>query len=280
MPRTGPKSPAGKAVAAANAIRHGVFARIPVVPGLERQVDWESHRAGVRGSLDPQTHLEYALAERVAILLWRLHRVARYEAEAVRLSQERAEADTARDIRIKTDRSPPPRAELAAAVDVLDDALTTLATLDELAADAPIGPAQTRRLVATLVGGDQADALPADLRAAIEPAAPWSVGDLRRFLSDLARFRAVEVDDLIDDALDDLDGQGRRATSQLVDLERRLDRTRHSRLLPDPETIGNVVRYEAHLTRQLNSALHELEALQARRQGQPTTLARVELSAM
>jgi hypothetical protein len=90
MPRTGPKTANGKSIVAANAIHHGVFAKIPVVPRLERQAAWNAHRAGIHGSLDPKTHVEYALAERVAFLLWRLHRVASYEAESVRLSQERA----------------------------------------------------------------------------------------------------------------------------------------------------------------------------------------------
>jgi hypothetical protein len=281
MPRTGPKSPAGKAIVATNAIRHGVFAKIPVVPNLERQADWDAHREGVHGSLDPKTHLEYALAERVAILLWRLHRVARYEAESVRLSQERAETDAAHSAWVRTDRRPPPRAELAAVVDVLRNASTTLALLDELAVDAPLDPVQAGHLAATLIGGEPSRAsLPADLSASAKRAALWTVADLRQFLAALAQLRAVEVEDLLGDALDGLDEQSTRAESQLAEIDRQLDRSRHSRLLTDSDNIDKVVRYEAHLTRQLNSTLHELEALQARRQGQPTPLARVELSAV
>ncbi len=52
---------------------------------------------------------------------------------------------------------------------------------------------------------------------------------------------------------------------------------RRERLLPmgpDPDT---VVRYEAHLNRQLYEALHELEALQARRHGESAPLAGVDV---
>src|SRR5262245_46276552 len=49
------------------------------------------------------------------------------------------------------------------------------------------------------------------------------------------------------------------------------------RLLPYPEQIACVVRYEAHLSRQFYQALHELEAQQARRQGQAAPLARIEV---
>jgi hypothetical protein len=68
----------------------------PVVPGIEKVEDWEEHRDGVLDSLQPEGHLEEVLAERVALLSWRLHRVTRYETEAVALYQEKAEEDRPR----------------------------------------------------------------------------------------------------------------------------------------------------------------------------------------
>ena len=50
-----------------------------VPPGIEKVEDWEEHRDGVLDSLQPEGHLEEVLAERVALLSWRLHRVTRYE---------------------------------------------------------------------------------------------------------------------------------------------------------------------------------------------------------
>jgi len=49
-------------------------------------------------------------------------------------------------------------------------------------------------------------------------------------------------------------------------------------LLPDDRALELLIRYEAHLTRTLNHALHELEALQDRRNGNPTPLARIDIS--
>ena len=43
-------------------------------------------------------------------------------------------------------------------------------------------------------------------------------------------------------------------------------------------SIENVQRYEAHLHRMFLKDLHELEALQSRRRGDPTPLARVEIN--
>jgi hypothetical protein len=64
-----------------------------VIPGLEKAEDWEDHRDGVLESLSPEGHLELVLAERVALLSWRLHRVTRYERETIALSQEKVEED-------------------------------------------------------------------------------------------------------------------------------------------------------------------------------------------
>lgn len=91
MAKPGPKTEAGKAVVRRNAVKHGVLKASPVIPGLEREEDWEAHRAGIRASLAPEGHLEDTLAERIALLLWRLQRVARYETESIVLAQERAE---------------------------------------------------------------------------------------------------------------------------------------------------------------------------------------------
>src|SRR5262249_36964503 len=76
---TGPRSSEGKAVVSRNALKHGAYSSLPVIPGFERAEDWEAPGAGVLDSLGPRGALEGRLAERVALLLWRLDRVARYE---------------------------------------------------------------------------------------------------------------------------------------------------------------------------------------------------------
>ena len=49
-------------------------------------------------------------------------------------------------------------------------------------------------------------------------------------------------------------------------------------LMPDDHMLDTIVRYEAHLSRMLKHALHELEALQDRRRGVPTPLARIDIN--
>lgn len=49
-------------------------------------------------------------------------------------------------------------------------------------------------------------------------------------------------------------------------------------LLPDAPQLELLMRYEAHLMRVLKHSLHELEALQDRRQDNPTPLARIDIN--
>src|SRR3954449_8413961 len=92
----GPRTEEGKEVARWNATRHGIRSPAPVVPGVEKEEDWEEHRDGVLESLSPEGHLELVLAERVALLSWRLHRVTRYEPESIALYQEKVQEDLAK----------------------------------------------------------------------------------------------------------------------------------------------------------------------------------------
>ena len=75
---TGPKSAQGKARAGMNALRHGLRAEIPVLPG-EDAGELERLRLETLEKLDPDGALETALAERAAMLTWRLARTRRLE---------------------------------------------------------------------------------------------------------------------------------------------------------------------------------------------------------
>ena len=52
---------------------------------------------------------------------------------------------------------------------------------------------------------------------------------------------------------------------------------RRERVLPDQADLQRISRYEAHLSRQMYQALHELEALQRRRGGKAAPLARLDV---
>jgi len=80
--RRGPKTAAGKARVALNALAHGISSARPIVPG-ESASEWETHRRNILDALAPVGAMEALLAERVAQAAWRLRRVTAYEAAAI-----------------------------------------------------------------------------------------------------------------------------------------------------------------------------------------------------
>src|SRR5215211_540625 len=95
LAKGGPVTQEGKEVVRWNAVKHGLLSPAPVVPGVEKAEEWEHHRIGILESLSPEGHLELVLAERAALLSWRLNRVTRFETVTIALSQEKMEDDLA-----------------------------------------------------------------------------------------------------------------------------------------------------------------------------------------
>ena len=58
LAKGGPTTQEGKEVVRWNATRHGISSPKPVVPGLEKQEDWETHLEGIMENLSPVGHLE------------------------------------------------------------------------------------------------------------------------------------------------------------------------------------------------------------------------------
>lgn len=80
----GPTTPKGKAVAAANPLKHGLRASGEVVIPGEDCVEYAAFAARMAAQLDPRGELEQVLTERLVGLAWRLRRVPRVETELLR----------------------------------------------------------------------------------------------------------------------------------------------------------------------------------------------------
>jgi len=122
--------------------------------------------------------------------------------------------------------------------------------------------------------------IPADALSAPFDWDGWSVGTVRQALQAMARKFKTTPEQVLAQAIKERQGiqaEGKaevRALQRTVkELRRRVqakqDRLTRERILPDGDTLQKVSRYEAHLSRQLYQALHELQRLQAARAGQP-----------
>ena len=82
MKSTGPRTVAGKAVVALNALRHGMRSKSLVLPD-EDQGAFDDLRSSLLEDLAPEGMLEAAQVDRMAELLWRIGRAGRMEAAAM-----------------------------------------------------------------------------------------------------------------------------------------------------------------------------------------------------
>jgi hypothetical protein len=292
LAKAGPATQEGKEVVKWNAARHGIRSPAPVVPGVENVEDWRNHRNGVLDSLQPEGHLELVLAERVALLSWRLHRVIRYETESIALFQEKAEDDLA-------DRRRLASRVLGAAhpEDVRGNLKTArsdyrlLKRFPKLEDDKHLSNLDADRILWTIMEVTdrvaEGEVEPEDLLDEISiPGVPdsaeeregfdgWSAGAVRAGVEAIASATDEDPEELLEVATDsarrDIIGK-EQATEQ---VQRDLERMSRERL---EKTLEKVARYEAHLSRGLYKALHELEALQVRRAGGAAPLARLDVN--
>lgn len=302
---TGPKTAAGKARTAKNALRHGLGSALPVLPG-ERAEDWQTHEAGVLESLSPVGALERELAGRVALCLWRLQRVARYETAVTVVALEEID-DDARGGPLSQDPYSD-ASRLKKALQKIEDkretaqlwegTLRLLQQFQELPDDKAVDGDDVHGLLedlgGELLGGEEKGFDPEDRGLLAAVGIPkeewdnaysyegWTVGLARRAVAHIARTFRVDAERLLKEALDGRQEwweenqiEIRLLQREAKELRRRLrtrdDRLRRRRMLPDAKTLEKVTRYESHLSRQMLQALHTLERLQAARAGEPVS---------
>jgi hypothetical protein len=290
----GPNTQEGKEVVRWNATRHGISSPKPVVPGLEKQEDRESHRDGIMEYLSPVGHLEVTLAERVSLLSWRLHRVTRYETGAIATSQETIEDDIHdRDRFLSAIRHE--GLESTHPVDIRFEAKHYKQAHSALRRFPSLGPDKTLKgtdassvvwsvlMEAKKAAGRQIDVEVLDLPgvpedAMIEELPAMKVADVRGCVEAIAAHASLNPDELLEAATYEAGCEARHAALRKEEVEQEISRKVRERILPDDKTLEKISRYEAHLSRQLYHALHELENLQKyRTTGEGVPLARVDV---
>jgi hypothetical protein len=293
LAKGGPVTQEGKEVVRWNATQHGIRSLAPVVPGVEKEADWEEHRDGILESLQPEGHLELVLAGRVALLSWRLHRVIRYETESIALFQESAEDNLAKERRFESSPAHPEAVRGNAKSDEQDYKLLKRfpkmkddKRLSSIDADIIIWGAMecTDKMVEGEVDPEEL------LERVSVPGLPdsdswedykgWTARLVRAVIEAVARATDEVPEELLEAATRGARFKVERSKREAEKVERDLRNMARERLLPDEKTLEKVARYEAHLSRGLYKAMHELEALQARRTGGTAPLARLDVDGL
>jgi hypothetical protein len=280
-PGGGPNTQEGKEVVRWNATRHGINSPAPVIPGLESMEDWQEHRYGILDNLSPVGHLEVTLAERVALASWRLHRVTRYETGVIATSQETIEDDIhERDLFLSALKRK--HLESTHPEDIRFEAKyhkqshSALRRFPSLGADKTLKGADASSVVwgvlmeAKKAAGRDIDVEVLDLPgvpedAVIEELPAMKAADVRGCVEAIATHVSLDPDELLELATYEAGCEARSAAYKKEEVEQEISRKVRERILPDEKTLAKISRYEAHLSRQLYHALHELENLQKHR---------------
>lgn len=282
---TGPRTRAGKAVSARNAVRHGILAHLKVLPGVEQAEDWEAHLDAVVDDLAPVGPLEIALAERVALHLWRLARVARYEHEITALGLETvyeldADGKPLRVVPEDARRSADNKIQEAQAE------LDTVAGLLKLPDDEPVDSMLAASLMeefAHAVGVDFYDphatvALPNYPDGAALHDVAWTAGSLRSCMDAVADQSGVDRVVALASCTATYEQRLLKAQEERDAVDANAERLRRRRVLPEQAELEKIARYETHIERSLFRTLHELQRLRASRTGGPPAPVAVDVS--
>jgi hypothetical protein len=265
-------------VARFNAATHGLTAETPVIPGVERQEDWDAFREPLVERLALVGALEAELAGRLAALApappgplrTRVHR---------RFDRARPEDFLEHPLKRGLPRT------IKEADESVETVERGLRLLDGLA-DAPIStevsdqdvdsifealtrddPGAKRLLEGPLPGFDEG----------IANADDWTAPLLRVAFSVLAERWGVTSEELLAHTVEQVRTVAAECAEERAAMLAEQDRMRRERILPDASTLHALTRYEANLHRMCVQTMHELEAAQARPNGHAAPLARVDL---
>lgn len=266
---TGPRTAKGKAVSARNAVRHGLLSKLPVLPEIEHQDDWDAHLRHTIESINPVGYLEMVLSERVALILWRLRRLANSERGAGAINLRRAIFE--RSIEPWMESKSLYRAEKHARSElhIVERDLAILQFARQLEPKSYVDPETAARVVRRMadVGDLEADCPEIRERFGEDVAPdleleelPWTVGTLIETVGEFEGATGIDAEAALQEGID-------AAESKLADvIEQIASRRQEKSVLPaDP---GNLLtRYETTLERSLYRTIHEIERLQAHRTG-------------
>jgi hypothetical protein len=101
--------------------------------------------------------------------------------------------------------------------------------------------------------------------AMIEELPAMKVADVRGCVEAIATHVSLDPDELLELATYQAGYEARSAAHKKEEVEQEISRKVRECILPDEKTLEKISRYEAHLSRQLYHALHELENLQKHR---------------
>jgi hypothetical protein len=263
----------------------------------EDETEWESFRAGFVDSLGAEGTVEGALAERAASLVWRLRRLVQYEATKTAVNQggssqvvlgytseisgELAVANAKAALAsLKTNHE-----QILASRNLLSEC-NSRPDGEEVNAIAAMGILNTAYYVGgQAIEGNASTSNNLDILKAVGlpprkvQLRTWTVGHVRRGLAYYGKEYQFEEGEFLGIVARELDKQVEFLSAAIVQAEATVQETeidlgnrhasrRAAEALLSTDEIDKIIRYEAHLGRQLQQTLTQLERMQSFRRGE------------
>ncbi len=233
---------------------------------------WEDHRASIFSSTSPVNELEAALTERIAIQLWRLGRVVRYETSAIESNQSLAKLGL-----LPAGRPGFSSTDLEEATASLEHAEAVLDLVDHFEQLGDDEAMEKNAAVVFLWLAYKAAFVTRDVEVSV-PGIPdeddefdaferWTPGLLRRACAAYSAKVGISPESLSIRMSERASEDCARARVAVQAAKRAKEQAKLENTLPPQDVLDKVVRYETTLERSLLRTLHELQRLQAYRLG-------------
>ncbi len=274
---TGPRTKAGKRRSSQNATRHAIFSKAVLVSG-ESPKDYEILLLGLRRDRQPEGPLEEILVEKLATLVWRQNRHLRAESAEINKGRDFLVDGLPDFLNAQHHESP----NLAAGKGILHacanpvilaKAIVVLTHLRDRFETHGLDRNADITILRKLYGNFSIRSLPSELPGGflsefitygmIANAKPGEIVDM-----DMVDLKPEEARG---HALACLGSEIKRLKEELIEAveSQRRTYTAQAMLVPKQEVLDRLQRYEAHLSREFDRTLRQLERLQRMRLGQP-----------
>jgi len=267
---TGPRSVQGKERSKLNTLKHGLFSQV-VLLKEESRAKYLSLLNGLRDDLQPHGTLEAVLVENLAALFWRKRRLFQAENAEISAKMEFTEIDSIAKRYVEAwdqSRAAIESGGLLKFINnpiVVREAKVTLAMFRQVVI--ACGFMEGSRLLTKLYGEDEDEGTPYGLRLFYELYATTARlakerGDDKSEETKLKEIIVTYVDSEVE-RLTELEKFAGKADTQRIEYKS------SAAIIPSQEISERLLRYETHLSREIDRALNQLERLQRMRKGQP-----------
>lgn len=267
---TGPRTARGKERSKRNALKHGIFSKVAVLPG-ESQGEFDSLLEGLRGHFQPVGPYESTRVEILAVTQWRYRRLLIAEGAEIRAASEFVEHDEKRrqfeEATEILSSCPSGLVRKITNPEVLERCLDLLNELKDAVQQDDFNPEDDEIVLTILYGPSEEEdrkhtLFDSYLRLSMAASVTDDLREEGKFLSPEA-YKKTFLDELSDEIkwLQDYKKEQTSVQSKRMKLK--------SQSVPDLSKMGQLLKYQIILERSMERTLSQLDRAQRTRLGQP-----------